>query len=466
LSRRKHKYGPLSNLEITQFAAEGKCIARLDEQVVFIPFTAPGDIIDAQVTRKKKNYLEARATHFHQRSDLRIEPKCAHFSVCGGCKWQHISYEEQLIQKEKQVINQLDKIGKVTPKKLLPIIGAPSEFEYRNKVELSFCHEGWIEDVTDKSVLKEPALGFHVPGRFDKVLNVEHCHLVNQSVNDIIQYVGKFTKEQEIEHYNIRMHTGILRNLIVRTSSLGGLMVILVITEKTALIDQLLQNLDEKFSEISSLNFVINTKKNDTIFDLDVVRYSGDELLYDQIGDLKYKVRPKSFFQTNSTQVFHLYEAALKLAQFNPSDVVYDLYTGTGSIALFMAKSVQKVVGIEILPQAIDDARENAKENGIDNCTFFVGDMKKAFTNELIAQEGKPDVIMVDPPRNGMDKEVIETLLTALPRQIIYISCNPATQARDLALLSESYEVELSQAVDMFPQTHHIENIVSLQLKR
>lgn len=465
MGRRKKKYGPLLNLEITQFAAEGKCIAKLDEQVVFVPFTAPGDVVDAQVTRKKKNYLEARVTSIHEHSELRIEPKCAHFSICGGCKWQHISYTEQLRQKEKQVINQLEKIGKVEPKKLLPIIGAPNEFEYRNKVELSFCHEGWIEDISDKSILKQPALGFHVPGRFDKVLNIDHCHLVTPIVNDIIQYIGAFTKEKGIEHYNIRAHSGILRNLIVRTSSLGGLMLILVVTKKTDVIEDLLQNLTTEFNEISSLNYVINTKKNDTIFDLDVINYGGDELLFDEIGDLKYKIRPKSFFQTNSKQVFNLYQAALKLAEFRSSDIVYDLYTGTGSIALFMAKSVQKVVGIEILPQAIEDARENAKTNGIDNCTFHVGDMKKAFTKDLISQEGKPDVIMVDPPRNGMDKEVIETLLATLPRQIIYISCNPATQARDLALLSESYTVDLSQAVDMFPQTHHIENIVSLSLK-
>jgi len=465
LGRRKQKHLPLTQLEISQFAAEGKCIARHEERVVFIPFTAPGDVVDAQVTRKKKNYLEARATHFHALSDLRITPKCEHFAVCGGCKWQHISYDEQLKQKEFQVTNQLEKIGHVEPKNALPIKGAPEQFEYRNKVELSFSHEGWIEDVSDKSLVKEPALGFHVPGRFDKVLNVKHCHLVNPLINEIIQFVSSFTKEKEISHFNIRSHEGILRNLIVRTSSLGGLMVILVVSEKIQAIDELLHLLNEKFEQISSLNYVINTKKNDTIFDLDVTCVAGDELLYDQIGNLKYKVRPKSFFQTNSKQVLTLYNTALDLAQFEPTDVVYDLYTGTGSIALFVASQVKKVVGIEILPQAIEDAQENAKENGIDNCQFYVGDMKKAFTQELIEQQGKPDVIIVDPPRNGMDKEVIETLLTALPRQIIYISCNPATQARDLALMADSYTVEVSQAVDMFPQTHHIENVVLLNRK-
>lgn len=465
MTRKNKTHAPLIKLEILDFAAEGKCIGKVEDKIVFVPFTAPGDIIDAKVTKSKKNFIEAKATFFHQKSDLRIEPKCAHFAVCGGCKWQHIPYEMQLQQKEQQVKSQLLKIGRAAAQEIKPILAAPKSFEYRNKVELSFSDIGWIEDVTDVSITKAPALGFHVPGRFDKVLDIKHCHLVNDTVNEIIQFVGTFTKEKEIPYYQIRAHQGILRNLIVRTSSLGGLMVIIVATEITIEVKELLDILPLQFKAITSLNYVINTKKNDTIFDLDVVNVFGDEVLNDQIGDLKYTVRPKSFFQTNSQQVYHLYQAALSLGDFKPTDTVYDLYTGTGSIALFVANRVKKVVGIEILPQAIEDAKENAIRNNIGNCQFFVGDMKKAFTNVLIEEQGKPDIIIADPPRNGMDKEVIETIIAVLPKQLIYISCNPATQARDIELLSEHYVLKTSHAVDMFPQTHHVENVALLQLR-
>lgn len=456
----------LKSVTIEKFAAEGKCIARQDGRVVFIPYTAPGDVVDARVVKKKKNYIEAKVTHFHSYSDMRQEPKCEHFGVCGGCKWQHIPYDMQATQKQNQVEEQFQKIGKIEAEVTIPVLKAEDVFEYRNKVEFSFSHEGWVTDPTDESQIKEPALGFHVPGRFDKVLKINTCHLVDVKVNKVLNITQSFTKKHNMEYYNIREHVGLLRNLIIRTSANDELMVVLSITKLTDNVKALLLHLMESCPFITSLNYVINTKKNDTIFDLEVINFDGTSMMKDKIGPVVYNVRPKSFFQTNRKQVQKLYEAALAMADFKSSDVVYDLYTGTGSIALYIAHSVKKVVGIEILPQAIDDAKENAQNNGIDNCHFFVGDMKKAFNQESIAQYGKPDIVITDPPRNGMDKEVIAVLNEHLPRQVLYISCNPATQARDLALLSENYDLKKSQAVDMFPQTHHTENIVLLALKQ
>lgn len=455
----------LESVNIEKFAAEGKCIARQDGRVVFIPYTAPGDIVNARVVKKKKNYIEAKVTQFHTLSELRIEPKCEHFGVCGGCKWQHIPYILQAEQKQKQVEEQFEKIGKIKAQEKLPILAATDTFEYRNKVEFSFSHQGWITDPTDESQIKEPALGFHVPGRFDKVLKINTCHLVSDEVNKVLNTTQAFTLEHNMEYYNIREHSGLLRNLIVRTSANDELMVILSITKFTDSIKALFKYLLDACPFITSLNYVINTKKNDTIFDLEVQNFHGTTSMKDKIGPLEYTVRPKSFFQTNRKQVQKLYEAALEMAIFKPTDVVYDLYTGTGSIALYVAHKVKKVVGIEILPQAIEDAKDNAKNNKIDNCHFFVGDMKKAFNPESIAENGVPDIVITDPPRNGMDKEVVAILNEYKPRQVLYISCNPATQARDLALLNEKYQLVKSQAIDMFPQTHHTENIVLLALR-
>lgn len=455
----------LENLEIQKFAAEGKCIGFYKEKVVFIPFTAPGDVVNARVFKKKKNFLEARVTKYVKKSGERIDPKCEHFGVCGGCKWQHIPYEVQADQKNKQVKEQLEKIGKVEVQEYLPLLKADLPFNYRNKVEFSFSHEGWIVDTSDQNATKEPALGFHVPGRYDKVLSINRCHLVSNEVNQVLSATQEISKEMDMEYYNIRDHHGLLRNLIIRSSSKGGLMVVFSITKFDADVETLFLRLLEKCAFISSLNYVINNKKNDTIFDLEVVNFYGDEVLKDQIGEVNYSIRPKSFFQTNSKQVKNLYDAAVSMASLRKEDVVYDLYTGTGSIALYISKFVSKVIGIEILPQAIVDAKQNAFNNDIANCEFLVGDMKKAFTPETIEQYGTPNLVITDPPRNGMDKEVISELLKYKPREILYISCNPATQARDLQLLNVEYKIVKSQAVDMFPQTHHVENIVLLGLK-
>ena len=455
----------IKEVKIEKFAAEGKCIARFEGKVIFVPYTAPGDVVDIRVVKKKKSYIEGRVTHFHQKSDQRQLAACEHFGVCGGCKWQHIPYNLQLKQKQNQVEEQFEKIGRIKVEEQLPILGAKDQFRYRNKVEFSFSHLGWIEDTSDESILKEPAVGFHVPGRFDKVLQIKKCHLVSDEINAVLNLTEAYSKKHKIPYYKIRDHEGVLRNMIVRTSSNNEVMVIFSITELTVEMKSMLDYLLEQCTFISSMNYVINTKKNDTIFDLEVVNYYGTEVLNDKIGPLAYTVRPKSFFQTNRRQVQNLYEAAMQMASFKSTDIVYDLYTGTGSIALYMARQVNKVVGIEILPQAIEDAKENAAINGINNCLFFVGDMKKAFTQELINEHGKPNLIITDPPRNGMDKEVVELIMHVKPAQVLYISCNPATQARDLERLSEQYTVEKSQAVDMFPNTHHIENIVLLALK-
>jgi len=455
----------LPNLEVIKFAAEGNCIAKHEEQIVFLPFAAPGDVVDAQIIKKKKNFLQAKPIVFHLKSALRVEPKCKYFGVCGGCKWQHIAYENQLQLKEQQVKDNFEKIGKVTPFEYLPIIGADKIYAYRNKFEFSFSISGWIEKIEDKTIEKKPALGFHIPGRFDKILDIDYCHLANETINEICRFVYEESYKRAIPFYDQVNNKGILRNLIIRTSSTGGLMVILVTSELTDEVKEVLQAVQEEFNQITSLNFIINTKMNDTIFDLDVVCIHGEPNLYDVIGKVKFKIRPKSFFQTNSYQVNKLYECAIEMAALKPTDVVYDLYTGTGSIALSFAKAVKKVVGIEILPQAIEDAKENATLNGITNCQFFVGDMKKAFTIDLINQQGNPDVIITDPPRNGMDEEVVNLILTIAPEKVVYISCNPATQARDLHLLSAKYNVQTSRAVDMFPHTHHVEN-VALLVKR
>ncbi len=464
MGKRKFRPYKIAKLSIEKFAAEGKCIAKHDEKVIFIPFTAPGDEIEALITSDKKNFAEGKILSFIEKSNLRIEPKCSHFSICGGCKWQHISYAQQLENKQNQVKEQFDKIGKILPKIYKPIIGAEPIFEYRNKFEFSFSNIGWIEDIEDKSIEKKPAAGFHIPGRFDKVLDLKYCHLANKTINAILQLVKTMALSLDIPFYNQHTHEGNMRNLIVRTSTLGGLMVIIVCTIKDEAIDTVLSALKKQFTEITSLNYIINTKKNDTIYDLEVINISGEEVLYEQIGDIKYKIRPKSFFQTNSYQTKNLYAAAIALANLSSNDLVYDLYTGTGSIALYIARNVKKVVGIEILPQAIEDAKENAITNNITNCAFYVGDMRKTFTNELVNKEGAPDVLITDPPRNGMDAEVVEHILALVPKKVIYISCNPATQARDLQLLSAKYQLDCSQAVDMFPHTHHIENIVLLTL--
>ncbi|HJN05531.1 MAG TPA: 23S rRNA (uracil(1939)-C(5))-methyltransferase RlmD [Bacteroidales bacterium] len=475
MSRRKQPLPLFEHLEIIDAGAEGKCIAKVDEKVIFVPFASPGDIVDVQVTKKRKSYLEGSITKFHTYSDQRSDPRCSHFGLCGGCKWQHITYNNQLANKQKQVKDNFDRIAKVPVAEFLPIIGADNEYYYRNKLEFAFSDRRWL---TNMDIPKEEGgpqntngLGFHLPGRFDKILDIDHCYLQKDPSNDIRMAIRKYAIDNNLDFYNVRNHEGLLRNLIIRTSSTGDLMVILVFRYDDLDIAQMLQTISDKFPEITSLMYVINEKQNDTIWDRDIKLANGKPYLLEEMKSpdantsLKFKVGPVSFYQTNPDQAFKLYKLAFDFAGFKGNELVYDLYTGTGTIAAFIASSVNKVIGIEYIVEAIEGAKENAAMNNIDNIEFFAGDIVKILTPEFISQNGKPHIIITDPPRVGMHEKVVKQILVSEPEKIVYVSCNPSTQARDIALLSEKYDVLKSQAVDMFPQTHHVEN-VALLVKR
>lgn len=476
MSRKKQPLPLFENAEITTAAAEGKCIARVDEKVVFVPFSAPGDIVDIQVYKKRKSYLEGKIVNFHSYSEQRTEPKCSHFGLCGGCKWQHIKYEKQLVNKQKQVVDNFERIAKVPVKEFLPIIGGDNEFYYRNKLEYTFSNRRWLTNLdTPKEEGGEKntnGLGFHLPGMFDKILDIEHCYLQKDPSNKIRLAIKDYALKNDLDFYNVRTHEGLLRNLIIRTSSTGDLMVIVVFKYDDLDIADLMQFISDSFPEITSLMYVINEKLNDTIWDLDITVFEGKEYLLEVMKspvsgnpDLQFKIGPVSFYQTNPEQAFKLYKTAFDFAEFKGDELVYDLYTGTGTIAAFIANSVKKVVGIESVEEAITDAKKNAELNNIKNTEFFAGDMLKILTPRFILANGKPDIIITDPPRAGMHEKVVQQILIAAPEKIVYISCNPATQARDIALLSEKYDVVKAQPVDMFPQTHHVEN-VALLIKR
>lgn len=476
MSRRKRPLPLYENVEITAAAAEGKCIARIEDKIIFVPFTAPGDIVDIQVIKKRKSYLEGRVVNFHTYSDQRNEPMCNHFGLCGGCKWQHLSYENQLANKQKQVSDNFERIAKVSVGEELPIIGADHEYYYRNKLEYTFSDRRWL---TTLDVPKEEGgpqdtngLGFHLPGMFDKILDIEHCYLQKDPSNAIRLFIKDYAIEHELDFYNARNHEGFLRNLLIRTSSSNDLMVIVVFRYDDMDIADMMEAISVKFPEITSLMYVVNEKNNDTIWDLEVRLFKGEPYLIeemktptDETKKLKFKVGPVSFYQTNPEQAYKLYKTAFDFADFKGDELVYDLYTGTGTIADFIAGSVGKVIGIESVEQAIEDAKENSAINNITNTEFFAGDMLKILTPEFIAEHGKPDVIITDPPRAGMHEKVVLQILKAEPRKIVYVSCNPATQARDIALLSEKYDVVKTQPVDMFPQTHHVENVALLHKK-
>ncbi|MBT3173371.1 MAG: 23S rRNA (uracil(1939)-C(5))-methyltransferase RlmD [Lentimicrobiaceae bacterium] len=477
MSRRKRPLPHLENIIITDAAAEGKCIAKTEDKVVFVPFTAPGDVVDIQITKKRKSYLEGRVTNFHDYSKERTEPKCSHFGLCGGCKWQHVKYENQLLNKQKQVTDSFERIAKVDVNDTLPIIGGDNQYFYRNKLEYTFSDRRWLtdEDVSkeDGGPLDTNGLGFHLPGMFDKILDIETCYLQKDPSNAIRLFIKDYAKKNNLEFYNARSHEGFLRNVIIRTSTIEDLMVIVIFKYDDMVIADMMKAIGDKFSEITSLMYVINEKNNDTIWDLDVRLAKGEPFLMEEIKrpqedlpDLKFKVRPKSFYQTNPEQAFKLYMTAFEFADFKGDELVYDLYTGIGTIADFIAGSVKKVIGIESVEQAIDDAKENALLNKIDNVEFFVGDMLKILTEEFFLEHGKPDVIVTDPPRAGMHEKVVKQILSAMPDKIIYVSCNPASQARDIAILSEKYEVLKIQPVDMFPNTHHVENVALLTIKK
>ncbi|MDR0955110.1 MAG: 23S rRNA (uracil(1939)-C(5))-methyltransferase RlmD [Rikenellaceae bacterium] len=466
MSKRKQPYPLIEGLEITAIAAEGKSLGRYNDMVVFVPMTVPGDVVNVQINSKRRRFMEGYVTEFVTRSPLRVEPFCEHFATCGGCKWQHLPYPEQLRQKERQVEDQLRRIGGLQIPEIAPILASEKTQYYRNKLEFTFSSKRWMtrQEIESGAPIENPcALGFHIPGMFDKVLDIRHCWLQPDPSNPVRLAVREFCIEHDYPFYDVRNHTGYMRNLIVRTASTGQTMVIVVFAaEDTERQNALLEHLTERFPELTSLMYVINTKLNDTIHDLPVHTFYGRDHIFEEMEGLRFKIGPKSFYQTNSAQAYRLYEVARDFAELKPDDVVYDLYTGTGTIANFVARACRRVVGVEYVPEAIEDARVNSQLNGITNTTFYAGDMKDVLTDAFIDENGRPDVVILDPPRAGIHTDVAETILSASPERIVYVSCNPATQARDLAIFEASYRVTRVQPVDMFPHTHHVENVVQL----
>lgn len=469
MGRRKGRHPFIEGLEIIDAGAEGKAIGKYNEKVVFVPYVVPGDVVDVQVIKKRKNYMEGRVTNIQKHSDLRVNPVCSHFGTCGGCKWQNLSYQDQLKYKQKQVTDHLTRIGKIDLPEIQPIFGSPKTEYYRNKLEFTFAHNRWVteEEIANNGEIAERrGVGFHIPGRFDKILDVDRCFLQPDPSNAIRDFVKALAIENDLSFYNVREHQGLLRNLTIRNTITGELMVLVSFgADQPKNIQLVMDGLKNKFPEITSLLYVVNTKQNDTIYDLDIECYSGKDHIVEEMEGLQFKVGPKSFFQTNSGQAQKLYEIARDFAAIEPNDVVYDLYTGTGTIANFVAKQANLVVGVESVPEAIEDAKLNSKNNGINNTRFFAGDMKDIFTREFIEENGQPNVVITDPPRAGMHQNVVEVLLELAAPKIVYVSCNAATQARDLQLLDAKYKVTKVQPVDMFPHTHHVENVVLLELK-
>lgn len=469
MGRNSRKKPLLENVEISAIGAEGKALARVDNMVVFVPWTAPGDVVDIQVSRKRKSYYEGFVTKTHKLSPLRTEPFCEHFTTCGGCKWQHLPYQTQTEAKHQQVVDNLTRIAKITLPEISPILGSSETQYYRNKLEFTFSNKRWLtksEMGIDLDEQNMNGLGFHVPGMFDKVLNVNKCYLQPELSNTIRNEVGRFALENNYTYFDIRNHHGLMRNLIVRNTLDGQWMVIVVFYEDDKeKREALLDHLKDTFPEITSLNYIVNEKANDSISDQEVITYTGNDHLMETMENLQFKVGPKSFYQTNSKQALELYKIARNYAGLSGNETVYDLYTGTGTIANFVAAKAKKVIGIEYIEEAISDAKVNSALNNITNTIFYAGDMKDLLTDELFDQHGKPDVIITDPPRAGMHKDVVNTIVNSGAQKIVYISCNPATQARDLELLDAQYSVKAIQPVDMFPHTHHIENVVLLEKK-
>ena len=470
MARKKKELPLLEKVTITDVAAEGKAVAKVNELVIFVPYVVPGDVVDLQVKRKKNHYAEAVAVKFHEKSPLRTEPFCSHFGVCGGCKWQCLSYEEQLKYKQKQVFDNLTRIGKVELPEFRPILGSEKTRFYRNKLEFTFSNKRWLTEEEVKQDVKYEqmnAVGFHIPGAFDKVLAIDKCWLQDDISNQIRNAVRDYAYAHNFPFFDLRTQEGLLRNIMIRTSSTGELMVVLQCKvtddEGRRKMEEILQFMADSFPQITSLMYVINNKCNDTIGDLDVEVFKGNDHIFEEMEGLRFKVGPKSFYQTNSEQAYNLYKVAREFAGLTGNELVYDLYTGTGTIANFVARQARKVVGIEYVPEAIEDAKVNSALNGIDNTLFYAGDMKDILTNDFIAEHGRPDVIITDPPRAGMHNDVIDVILAAEPKRIVYVSCNPATQARDLQLLDGKYKVTAVQPVDMFPHTHHVENVVQLE---
>ena len=467
MSKRNKKL-VFTEVEVIDAGAKGKTIAKApDGKVIFLPNAVPGDVVDVQTFKKRKSYYEGKATVFHKYSDKRTAPECEHFGTCGGCKWQDMGYEHQLFYKQKEVTNNLIRIGHLELPDVTPILGSAEQYFYRNKMEFSFSDSRWltIEEIqSDEDLGDKNALGFHIPGMWDKILDVKKCHLQADPSNAIRNAIKVFAIENDLEFFNTRNQTGLLRTLMIRTASTGDIMVMVQFFKDDKVKRELLLDfVSEQFPEITSLQYVVNSKANDTIYDQDVICYNGNDHIFEEMESLKFKINAKSFYQTNSAQAYELYKITRDFAGLTGGELVYDLYTGTGTIAQFVAKNAKKVIGIESVPDAISAAKENAKLNAIANVEFYVGDMKSVFNHEFINTHGQPDVVITDPPRDGMHKDVVQQLVNIGARKIVYVSCNSATQARDLALLNDIYKITKVQAVDMFPQTHHVENVVLLE---
>lgn len=458
-----------TEVKIVDVGAEGKAVGKVDDVVVFTTYAVPGDVVDIQVTKKRKRFQEGRVVKFHEYSKDRAEPFCEYFGVCGGCKWQNLPYDKQLQYKQKQVVDQLTRIGGIELPEVASIVASEKTDFYRNKLEYTFSNKRWLtyEQIESEEEFANMAgCGFHIPGMFDKIVDIEKCWLQPSPSNEVRNFVREYAFENDLTFFDIKGHTGFLRTMIIRTSSTGEVMVILSLYhEDVEAREALLTAVAEKFPEITSLMYVINEKPNDTISDQDIICFKGADHIFEEMEGIKFKIGPKSFYQTNSEQAYNLYKITREFAGLTGEEVVYDLYTGTGTIANFVAKSCSSVVGIEYVPDAIEDAKINSSLNGIENTLFFAGDMKKVLTDQFVAEHGKPDVIITDPPRAGMDTAVVDVILNAAPAKIVYVSCNPATQARDLALMDHMYKVTKVAPVDMFPHTHHVENIVLLELR-
>lgn len=472
MSRKKKTLPLLENVTITDCAAEGKALARVNDMVVFVPFCVPGDVVDIQLKKKKHSYAEGEVVRFIKKSDVRQEPMCQHFGICGGCKWQILPYSEQLKMKQKQVTDQLHRIGKVELPEISPILGSKQTREYRNKLEFGCSNKKWrtweeLKSLPEEELNRqEGAIGFHITGAFDKILPIEKCHLMHPLHNEIRNSIRDFAYSTGMTFFDLRQQHGLLRDIMIRNSNTGEWMVLVQFhfeeqgDEERAM--ALMQHIADKFPQITSLMWVDNQKCNDTFGDLELNLYKGNDHIFELMEDLRFKVGPKSFYQTNTEQAYHLYSVVRKLAELTGKELVYDLYTGTGTIANFVARQARQVIGIEYVPEAIEDAKVNSEINGIGNTLFYAGDMKDILDDDFIAKHGRPDIIITDPPRAGMHPDVVKTILKAAPERIVYVSCNPATQARDLQVLDEQYKVMVVQPVDMFPHTPHVENVVLL----
>ena len=466
MSRKRKVLPVLQDVEIIDVAAEGNALARVDDMVVFVPFGAPGDRVDIKLEKKKKSYAQGRIEAFRKRSDIRVEPRCEHFTVCGGCRWQHLPYDYQLRCKRQQVVDALERIAKVELPGIPAALGSDNIWEYRNKMEYTFSNKSWLTFEQLNSGCEFPdrdAAGFHIPGAFDKVLDIGRCHLQDDISNRMRRFVKEYGKAHGLPFYELKAQCGFQRTMMLRIASRGEMKEVVVVgSDRPAELKAMLEAFAAEFPQVTSLMYVVNTKVNDTIGDLPVVLFSGKEYIEEEMEGLRFRVGPKSFYQTNSHQAYRLYQVVRDFARLTGDELVYDLYTGTGTIANFVSRRARKVVGVEYVPEAIEDAKVNSEVNGIGNTLFFAGDMKDVLTDDFIAGHGRPDVMIVDPPRAGMHADVVDTILRAEPPVIVYVSCNPATQARDLALLDCKYAVEAVQPVDMFPHTQHVENVVRL----